>query len=227
MNHYLSMCRIHSDEMKTQTAVTYLKDNAAVWWRNLVATRQASGNQPLQNWTEFQTAVTKQFKPVNAEKTARDRLANLRQMYSVEAYVHAFRTIVLEIPSMTEEEKLDKFLRDLKNDIRIQVELQSPNTMEEAATLAERVDSIISRRNRGYQGNRSTPQTYKDEGGVVPMEIDAIQRSPLTQNERERLRRTGGCFYCREVGHVAKSCPKKRRDVNNLEYGESEKEQAQ
>lgn len=128
-----------------------------------------------------------QFRSINAEKTARDRLASLRQIYSVEAYTHAFRNLALEIPGMREEEKLDKYLRDLKNDIRIQVELQDPKSLDEAATLAERVDAIMSRRGRGQQSYRSGPKSNRDDGGVVPMEIDAVQRSPLSQAERERL----------------------------------------
>jgi hypothetical protein len=36
------------------------------------------------------------------------------------------------------------------------------------------------------------------------MELDAI--SKLTPNERDRLRREGGCFRCRKKGHLARDC---------------------
>ena len=61
------------------------------------------------------------------------------------------------------------------------------------------------------QGNRLP---YPNRGGEpirrdgpVPMEIDAVRRVPLTQMERERLARIGGCFYCRQVGHMINACP--------------------
>jgi hypothetical protein len=30
----------------------------------------------------------------------------------------------------------------------------------------------------------------------------------LTAQEKEELRKTGGCFYCRETGHILRNCPK-------------------
>ena len=106
---------------------------------------------------------------------------------------------------MTEEEKLDKFLRGLKDETRVPVELRGPTTMEEAATFAERVDAIIHR-NVTYKP-RYTPT---DHSGPIPMEIDTI-RTKLSDTEREKLRKTGGCFFCREVGHLARNCPKKKK----------------
>jgi hypothetical protein len=33
--------------------------------------------------------------------------------------------------------------------------------------------------------------------------------SPLTDEERDRYRTEGRCFYCRELGHIGKDCPKR------------------
>lgn len=62
------------------------------------------------------------------------------------------------------------------------------------------------------------------------MEIDAIIRkpSPLTPEERNRLMKTGGCFYCRQPGHVLANCPSKpppqKPRVNNVELPVAEAE---
>jgi len=50
------------------------------------------------------------------------------------------------------------------------------------------------------------------------MELDAI--SKLTNEERERLRRMGGCFRCCKPGHLARNCPLPNRQhaqINSLE----------
>ena len=40
---------------------------------------------------------------------------------------------------------------------------------------------------------------------VIPMAVDAI-RTPLTDDERSRLRAEGRCFYCRQKGHMTNQC---------------------
>jgi len=46
--------------------------------------------------------------------------------------------------------------------------------------------------------------------GPAPMELGAVRSAglkPLTEAEREQLRKEGACFRCREPGHLAKDCP--------------------
>jgi hypothetical protein len=52
-------------------------------------------------------------------------------------------------------------------------------------------------------------------------------RTPLTEEERQRLRAENGCFYCRNLGHRAAECPAKARTgmlttVNLLEDQDSQ-----
>jgi hypothetical protein len=52
-------------------------------------------------------------------------------------------------------------------------------------------------------------------------------RTPLTEEERQRLRAENGCFYCRNLGHRAAECPAKARTgmlttVNMLEDQDSQ-----
>lgn len=42
---------------------------------------------------------------------------------------------------------------------------------------------------------------------VVPMEVDAMRRGPLTQQEKDRRRREGLCLYCGQSGHMISKCP--------------------
>ena len=45
-------------------------------------------------------------------------------------------------------------------------------------------------------------------GATNPIKVEvARQYTHLTDTERENLRRQGGCFRCRQVGHMASQCP--------------------
>ena len=76
-----------------------------------------------------------------------------------------FRATCLKIADLSETEKLDRFVRALVSDIRLQVELHGPRDFHEAAVFAERVDSVISsipgqdsRKNWQHKQYKSPPQ---------------------------------------------------------------------
>ena len=64
---------------------------------------------------------------------------------SVAYFVFHFRSTCLKIDNLSKEQKLDRFLRTLVPDIRMQVELRGPITFHEAAIYAERDDVVLSR----------------------------------------------------------------------------------
>src|SRR3954452_17514316 len=98
-------------------------------YTTLIATRPPT---PLPNWVEFQEQLTQQFRPINANKIARDKLACLRQTGSVRAYNQIFMSTILEIPHIDEYEKFDRYVRGLKDRIRQEIEIREINTVEEA-----------------------------------------------------------------------------------------------
>ena len=50
------------------------------------------------------------------------------------------------------------------------------------------------------------------------MDVDsATVRVVLTQAEREKLMNEKRCFECRETGHIARGCTKRRRNLRNNE----------
>ena len=52
------------------------------------------------------------------------------------------------------------------------------------------------------------------------MDIDA-----LTTSKRSDLMKKGACFGCREPGHMAKDCPKKKKNYQKKNYDEPKKDQ--
>ena len=164
----------------------------------------------------------------NLVRRARDDLYALRQKdkESVADFLHKFRHVCIRINDLSEAEKLDKFLRALNGNVRMQVELKEPSTFEEAARYADRADNVLTRvsgqgtggKSSWFKGNgggnaagsRNVPQ--KASGGPEPMEIGNVQRKPLTSEEKQYLRNNNGCFYCRKTnaGHFLWNCPSRR-----------------
>ena len=100
--------------------------------------------------------------------------------------------------------------------------------------MAERVDAIlyahrIARSSSGANASSSAypaTKSFRTPGGVAPMELDTIGRKALTDKDRDRLRKEGKCFYCREGKHLARDCPerKKRRGVNSVEEEDNDRD---
>ena len=141
----------------------------------------------------------------------------------------------MKIDDLSEDEKLDRFVRALVPDVRMQVELRSPFTFHYGAMYAERADAVLSRvtghdsrrnwqkKNKSGFQHRPPPPIAKHEGefssrqGPEPMEIGSMRRKPLSREEMQRLRAENACFYCRKpnAGHMARDCPLKKKKQGN------------
>ena len=187
-------------------------------------------------WDEFVAEVRAQFRPENWSRRGRDELATMYQ-YSKESvadFLHRFRATCLKIEHLSEDEKLDRFVRALQQDVRLQVELRNPATFHDAALFAERADAVLAR-TTGH-GSRQNWQQKKNKGGYrppptpaqtsgetstgqgpEPMEIGTMRRKPLTSAEIQQLRAQNACFYCRKpnAGHLARNCPEKKQKQGN------------
>lgn len=53
----------------------------------------------------------------------------------------------------------------------------------------------------------TAPTASSSSSDVVPMEIDAIRRGPLTAEEKQRRREQGLCLYCGQGQHTVANCP--------------------
>ena len=60
------------------------------------------------------------------------------------------------------------------------------------------------------QRTAQNPPQRTRQNQVVPMDVDATKYTPLTDQERAQLSKTGACFYCRKQGHISRNCPNKR-----------------
>lgn len=223
---YFECCNIR-DPQRVPYAGAMLTGNAAIWWRSVC---QESA-QPLSTWEAFKADLIYNFKHLDDVKLARDRLRSLRQRTSVAAYYADFTRAVFQIPGITEEEKMDRFMAGLKPALQREILLREPTTFAAMTKLASKMDALLySVERRTYQMSGMARSATASAGrhssfrqgpsSATPMELGAIQSGPstskasyprnqLTSAERDKLRREGRCFYCRELGHIADRCPRK------------------
>ena len=194
-----------TDEQAVIYASALLEGEAATWWR--AQTLDKEGFKTLSGtWATFKKEILSYFTPTNSVKQARDQLAALRQRTSVRAYATEFKRLLLEIGNVSEDEKLDRFVRGLKFSIRKEVELREPTSLSQAISISERYDSISFALSRNWPNNA----TENPRGGSfahTPMEINRVKIPKLTDAIRAELIKEGKCFFCRKPGHMLRDCP--------------------
>ena len=192
--------------VRVSFAVSLLRDDAAIWWRNHVEQSDIGQEILIDDWNDFKKALIVQFKPVNSRKIARDKLTKLKQSKSVQDYATTFRSLVLEISGISEDEKVDRFIRGLKDQIRMEVELREPSTLNDAIRIADRYDTITFKyqKQKVDQVKKLSSDAYLDP---APMDLDINKYRKLTDKEKDKLRQDQACFYCRQSRHLISTCP--------------------
>ncbi|OAD66958.1 hypothetical protein PHYBLDRAFT_174668 [Phycomyces blakesleeanus NRRL 1555(-)] len=103
---------------------------------------------------------------------------------SVESYINTFQDLCMDIPSMTEDEALDRFVSGLRPETRSQVRFQEPLDLAEAARTALAFEN----------GHRPVPTSrpevvpqYVRDDGPTPMDLDAMEgRGSMRTNYQGR-----------------------------------------
>ena len=151
-------------------------------------------------------------------------------------FVFRFCATCLKILDLAEAEKMDRFVRALAQDVRLQVELRGPQDFHEAAMFAERADAVLTRVSgqdtrkpwqKGHKGGFAQRPPLQNKGmgessaqgsgGPEPMELGMARKRTLSREEYAKLRAENACFYCRKpnAGHVARNCPMKKQRAGN------------
>jgi hypothetical protein len=209
VNEQIVLLQINEEETRIVFAGTALTGNAKTWYRAM----RMDGS--IKTWDDFQASLKAHFYPVNPIKHARDLLHPLTQTGSVRDYTATFRHLSAIIGNMSEDEKLDRYIRGLKTRTRGQVELKEPETFDEACRLAELIDISNDRIFGGSNPSRSAYPPKPRRHGPEPMDLNAISKEKpkfkkLTPEEKERRRKEGLCLYCGSDKHKLEDCNLRR-----------------
>ena len=186
------------DPQRVPFAAAMLTDHAAVWWRSMCL----DPSELITTWADFKRQLLFNFQHVDAEKTARRRLRFLRQRTSVASYFTDFTRAILEIPGITDDEKMDRFTSGLKPNLQREIILREPPTFAALVKLAHKLDEVTFAANR----DTYTPSRFQDRPpdrhGARPMELGAIQ-DPGPSNRAFHHRSSSGNrpFHSGSNGH--------------------------
>lgn len=201
LQHISEYCRGAADGEKLAIAVSYLTGSAHEWY---ICTKVLE-ESPVLSYDGFCGAISKRFNPIDKVRTARDKLAKWRQIKSVQIYSQSFLEIIMDLPTITEDEKIDRYCRGLKTYIWEELCTKAYTSLDDVMNDAERVESAKGRKldlaptSKGIlRGANST--------NYAPMELGAVNVKKLTPEERDKCMRQGLCLRCRQPGHMAKDC---------------------
>ena len=146
-----------TDPQSVAIVVTFLKGVALQWWQseckrrsqqpaNSIALADVTTLPPINTWLAFQTALRHRFLPIEASRTARAQLQSLRQRQgqSVHEYNARYQSLMALISDMAEADRIEYYTRGLLFDVRRDVVLRMPATIDDAMHLATRSDSLMS-----------------------------------------------------------------------------------
>ena len=212
MESYLQMHSITDQGTRIFIAAALLKGAALVWFQAFV--REANVTGVTLTWKGFRDGLFANFGPTDLNQSARNDIADCKQTSSVREYLSRFRTLSLMINDMAAPERLDKFMRGLKANIRKELIIREVTTFDEATRLAERLESVLTIANNVSPGTARPPGPYKP-----PIRLNAVGgavvRKKLTPEDRQDLLARNACFYCREEGHVISDCPTRPARVSD------------
>jgi hypothetical protein len=207
------------EEDKVRFGGVNLRGQAAAWWRDVGKT-----DARPKKWDDFVEELKRMFMPVARMQVARQKLANARQRdkENVTNYISYLRRLYLSIPKISEDEKVDRFIRGLNSQLQDKVGDRLDEwgddeqiTFEKAAAVAAKMEArMMGRRMGNWRSSKGG-----ESSGATPMELGAMQsqgnkgyKGPPGQKDRPKGK---GCWHCGEEGHIARHCPKKQQKGGN------------
>lgn len=138
---YFSFYRLGEDE-KLEAAVVSLDGDALLWYQ------WEHQRRPLRRWEELKGMLLKQFRPSSAG-TLYEQWLNHSQLDSVFEYRQGFIELMAPLQGVPEEIAKGQYINGLKDEIKSEVRLLGPISLDQAMDLSVKVEdklrSAISR----------------------------------------------------------------------------------
>jgi Retrotransposon gag protein/Zinc knuckle len=206
-----------------------------VQWLHNVTTRNVNpvgyDNQWL--WDTFADEFRSAFQDTAAEQNAERNLSNLQMKGGeLDTYISNFTELA---------RKANRSLQDKGTIIMFRQGLQSalhnalyhinpaPRTFQqwvdaaraEQAKWAEWGAHGFQERVKRYKESKDSKCTWQERAKnrqkdrrSDAMDVDNVQVNAMTDAEKDSLMKKGACFFCKEPGHMARVCPKKKGRTN-------------
>ncbi len=205
------------EETKFNVAVSFLGGHAYDWFK------VSQHVDKIESLDGLKQMPHQRFQPINKVKSARDKLAIWKQTKDVSLYNETFLKIIIDIPNISTDEVIDRYMRGLKAEISQEL---CTTTYDSLTTLMSHALSVEAAK-KSFLRSRTTysrPINPTNYNHPVSMDISNTRmRNPHQRKTFEdRLRdpqwkkdwENGACFSCHLQGCRWKVCPR-RAKVNN------------
>ncbi|KAF3782450.1 hypothetical protein EJ110_NYTH34320 [Nymphaea thermarum] len=143
-----------------------LKCDVKRWWKS---TREIRFADPQSiSWKQFRDSFFSTYFPAHAKNKKMREFLDLQQnQLSLEEYVTKYRHLEVYCPHLytTDEARADKFIYGLRDGLRGRVMSNSPRNLDEAVTMARRMEEDWARTQRDHQKKTS----QHTQGGRMPV----------------------------------------------------------
>jgi hypothetical protein len=158
----------NSDAERVAMAAAQLRGAALDWWSTLAS---ADKQTLTSSFEEFGKSLRARFQPVNSAQTARLALDSLAQgaKQPVHDYTAVFRRLLTAVPTMSEEDRVHRYVQGLRPSVRSLLLLQGATTLDDAISKAARIGSL------GQYASAASAVGHSSSSGSSPMDLSAMQ----------------------------------------------------
>ncbi|XP_062075961.1 uncharacterized protein LOC133780099 [Humulus lupulus] len=209
LSQYFEATNITDEAVKIRTSAMYLSDTAMLWWRR----RHGEIGRKLcvmDSFEDFKRELKKQFYPENALDDAKGQLRRLKQTGGIREYVRDFTTLILEVPSTTEEDSQFNFIDGLQQWAKVELRRRNVQDLSSAIAVAESLTDYTSKESSRPKETKTfvSPRSGGGERWKARGTPDA-SASQKGKTKEMVTRDTVRCFVCAGP-HWARECPQKR-----------------
>lgn len=227
---YLQRRSLPTDRDRTIYFGFYLGDGAPSSWYRAIELDPIK-SYLLDDYEAFINAFKERFQDPDQYVSAIRKMRKLKQTGSCAVFTNQFSELLAEL-DWTEQTKIQEYYDRLKDGVKLTLcnrkgryftmdfDLYARTCIEIDNELhSMSLDSVkpsssfpFAKRTQPSSSTLSTPSPSSSNSNdqVVPMEVDAIRRGPLSSEEKARRRKEGLCLYCGQGKHLAAECPNKK-----------------
>ncbi|CAH1421759.1 unnamed protein product [Lactuca virosa] len=152
---YFKFCRL-SEEDKVEAAVVALEGDALLWFQ------WEHQRILIVRWEKMKSLLLRQFRPTNVG-TLQEQWLVLSQVGSVLEYQRSFIELLALLTNIPDDISMGQFINGLKDEIRSEVRLLGPLSVDHAMSLAIKVEDKL----RAQQGKKSSPVTISNPSTIT------------------------------------------------------------
>lgn len=132
---YFSFYRL-SEEEQLEAAVVSLDGDALLWYQF------EHGRRPIRRWEELKGMLLRQFRP-SSSGSLYEQWLNLSQTSGVIEYRRRFIELMAPLTGVPEEIATGQFINGLREDVKVEVRLLGPRSLDHAMDLSVKVEDKL------------------------------------------------------------------------------------